>query len=184
MHFPTDTSSSDVAEPEPAPVAIFHVPYNDNRFFTGRERILNDLQTTLSVNRATALTQAITGLGGVGKTQTAVKYAYLHQDEYRVVLWARADTEANLITDYREIAALLNLPESDAGAPRKSGTPSALAEPARRLPADHRQRRRARVRPPLPPRFPEGARSHHVTGTQPRRAQYQRSDRACRHARR
>ena len=117
--FPNPLTRADVAEPEPAPVAIFHVPYNDNRFFTGRERILNDLQTTLSVNRATALTQAITGLGGVGKTQTAVKYAYLHQDEYRVVLWARADTEANLITDYREIAALLNLPESNAESPEE-----------------------------------------------------------------
>ena len=68
-----------------------------------------------------ALLQAIAGLGGVGKTQTAVEYAYRHRDQYRAVLWVRADPGwdrpdlgTNLISGYRELAKVLGLPEKDA----------------------------------------------------------------------
>jgi hypothetical protein len=46
-------------------------------FFTGREEVLSQLHDALSSGKA-ALTQpqAISGLGGIGKTQTAVEYAY------------------------------------------------------------------------------------------------------------
>src|SRR4051794_36846677 len=71
---------------------IFHVPYARNRAFTGREAILSALDEALKAHRATALTQAIAGLGGIGKTQTAVEYCYRHRDDYRAVLWARADS--------------------------------------------------------------------------------------------
>ena len=43
---------------------------------------------------AVALTQALSGLGGLGKTQTVVEYAYRHRDNYEVVFWAVADKEA------------------------------------------------------------------------------------------
>ena len=56
----------------------------------------------------------IAGLGGVGKTQTAVEYAYRHRYRYRAVLWVRADTETDLASDYRELAKILDLPEKDA----------------------------------------------------------------------
>ena len=65
--------------------------------------------------------QAIAGLGGVGKTQTAVEYAYRHRDQYRAVLWVRADPGwvrpdlgTNLVSGYRELAEALGLPEKDA----------------------------------------------------------------------
>ena len=68
-----------------------------------------------------ALSQAIAGLGGVGKTQTAVEYAYRHRDQYRAVLWVRADPGwdrpdlgTNLVSGYRELAKVLGLPEKDA----------------------------------------------------------------------
>ena len=45
---------------------------------------------------AVALTQALSGLGGLGKTQTVVEYAYAyrHRDNYEAVYWAVADKEA------------------------------------------------------------------------------------------
>ena len=46
------------------------------------------------------LTQAITGLGGIGKTQTARAYAYRHLADYALVWWLRAETPATLAADY------------------------------------------------------------------------------------
>lgn len=53
---------------------IWNVPYPRNPFFTGREAILSQLSEALAPDR-TPLTQmaAISGLGGIGKTQTAVE---------------------------------------------------------------------------------------------------------------
>ncbi len=36
--------------------------------------------------------QGISGLGGIGKTQMALEYAYRYGAEYDAVLWVRADT--------------------------------------------------------------------------------------------
>ena len=92
---------------------VWNVPYPRNTNFTGREEILKQLETALASGTPAALTQAIAGLGGVGKTQTAVEYAYRHRDQYRAVLWVRADTETSLVSGYRELAEVLGLPERD-----------------------------------------------------------------------
>ena len=65
----------------------WNVPYPRNPNFTGREAILAQLEATLAPGMPVALAQAIAGLGGVGKTQTAVEFAYRHRDRFRAVLW-------------------------------------------------------------------------------------------------
>ena len=89
------------------------VPYRRNLFFTGREDILTALHTLLTSNQTAALTQAqaISGLGGIGKTQTAIEYAYRFREHYQAVLWATASTRDTLIADVVRLAAHLNLPE-------------------------------------------------------------------------
>jgi tetratricopeptide (TPR) repeat protein len=52
-------------------------------------------------------------LGGIGKTQTAVEYAYRYRDEYHTVLWVRAATKETLISDFVAIAQILYLPEKN-----------------------------------------------------------------------
>ena len=79
----------------------WNVPYPRNPNFTGREAILKQLESALACGAPAVLSQAITGLGGVGKTQTAVEYAYRHRQQYRAVLWVRADTETDLASGYR-----------------------------------------------------------------------------------
>jgi len=91
----------------------WNIPYPRNPLFTGREHILERLATMFSIGETRASTQplAISGLGGIGKTQTTIEYAYRYREQYRQVLWARADTPENLIQDYVAIARLLQLPE-------------------------------------------------------------------------
>ena len=94
---------------------IWNIPYRRNPFFTGREEVLAPLRRALQVDNATALTQpqSITGLGGIGKTQTAIEYAYRYRRDYQAVLWARADSPSALTSEFVSIAHLLNLPEKD-----------------------------------------------------------------------
>ncbi len=92
---------------------VWNVPYPHNPNFTGREAILTQLDAALAAGTPAALSQAIAGLGGVGKTQTAVEYAYRHRDQYRAVLWVRADTETDLASGYRALAEVLGLSEKD-----------------------------------------------------------------------
>jgi tetratricopeptide (TPR) repeat protein len=92
---------------------IWNVPFAQNPFFFGRDDLLARLHTSLQTRQTTALSQpqAFTGLGGIGKTQLAVEYAYRFRREYKAVLWARAESTDTLSASYTEIALLLNLPE-------------------------------------------------------------------------
>ncbi|HLI05304.1 MAG TPA: FxSxx-COOH system tetratricopeptide repeat protein [Ktedonobacteraceae bacterium] len=97
--------------PSAGSMPLWNVPHRRNPFFTGREEVLQQLHKTLSANGTAALTQpqAITGLGGIGKTQTALEYAYRYRDEYQAVFWARADTRETLVSDLAASADLLRL---------------------------------------------------------------------------
>ncbi len=101
---------SDVPNPSQK---IFTIPFAQNPYFTGREDILNQLHNALNNNKTAALTQAIAGLGGIGKTQTAVEYAYRHQDDYSHIFWLRAEKRENLNSDLAALATPLNLPVKD-----------------------------------------------------------------------
>ncbi|HLZ62910.1 MAG TPA: FxSxx-COOH system tetratricopeptide repeat protein, partial [Ktedonosporobacter sp.] len=88
------------------------VPFPRNPYFTGREEVLETLHTQLGVDQAMALTQssALHGLGGVGKTQIALEYAYRHALEYRAVFWIGAETEEQIVSSLLRIAEVLQLP--------------------------------------------------------------------------
>lgn len=94
---------------------LWSVPYRRNLFFTGREEILDQLHDRLTASKTAALTQtqAISGLGGVGKTQIAVEYAHRYREEYRFILWARAAGHETLTSDFVALANILHLPEEN-----------------------------------------------------------------------
>jgi tetratricopeptide (TPR) repeat protein len=52
------------------------------------------------------------GLGGVGKSQLAIEYAYSYAANYDVVWWLRSDERTALIADYAALAKALGLIEA------------------------------------------------------------------------
>jgi tetratricopeptide (TPR) repeat protein/transcriptional regulator with XRE-family HTH domain len=88
------------------------VPLPRNPFFTGREPILERLHAQLGLDQRVALTQASTlhGLGGVGKTQIALEYAYRYGLEYSAVCWIGAETEESIVASLLQFAQVLGLP--------------------------------------------------------------------------
>ncbi len=98
---------------------LWSVPHQRNPYFTGREALLERLHDTLTAGKAAALThpQAMCGLGGIGKTQLALEYAYRYHKEYAAVFWLKADSRESVLTDFQALARLLNLPESHAEEP-------------------------------------------------------------------
>ncbi len=109
---PAPHETSSVSE---SSARIWNIPYARNLYFTGREEVLQHLHDTLLSTGTAALTQpqAISGLGGLGKTQTAVEYAYRYRDFYSIVLWVRADAYEMLVSDFVTLAGLLHMPEKD-----------------------------------------------------------------------
>lgn len=89
----------------------FLLPYPRNPLFTGREEILQALHRQLDTNQAIALTQssALHGLGGVGKTQIALEYAYRYTLEYSAVFWIGAETTEHIIFSFLCIAEILQV---------------------------------------------------------------------------
>ncbi|HYK85735.1 MAG TPA: tetratricopeptide repeat protein [Ktedonobacteraceae bacterium] len=104
----------DLIPPSSVP-RIENVPITRNPFFTGRTQLLSLLYERLSTARTAMLTQpqALFGLGGIGKTQTAAEYAFRYGDEYTHVFWVLAATRETLVADVVTLAELLDLPEKD-----------------------------------------------------------------------
>ena len=60
-------------------------------------------------------TSVVHGLGGIGKTQLAVEYAWKHLCDYDAVFWVKADSSEALDGGLAALASLLRLPEAAEG---------------------------------------------------------------------
>ena len=93
--------------------SLSNVPCLRNIYFTGREEILALLHEKLATTDMEGNPQlyALSGMGGIGKTQIAIEYVYRYGDLYETILWIHADTYQSLLADFVALAHLFDLPE-------------------------------------------------------------------------
>ncbi|WP_395091363.1 tetratricopeptide repeat protein [Armatimonas sp.] len=81
-----------------------------NQGFVGRRAELAALSQAFERHQKTYLF----GLGGMGKTQTALEYAHASAASYPLgILWVRAESAATLDEEYRSVAYVLRLPQAE-----------------------------------------------------------------------
>src|SRR5579871_5539326 len=81
------------------------MPVPRNSTFMGREEELRTIHECLSGSKSKDIpyTFALTGTGGMGKTEIAVEYAYRHQHEYTAIFWVSAASEDTVRSSFIDI---------------------------------------------------------------------------------
>ena len=93
----------------PSRSIVFSVSYERNPYFSGRDDFLDRLFHELNDEQPRRHNHriALYGLGGVGKTQTALEYAYRHQEDYAYVFWVSGVNRAELFSGFHGIAKIV-----------------------------------------------------------------------------
>ena len=87
------------------PLKYGHNLPNKNKNFTGRRAILKEIRKNFKKNKLITNTQAIHALGGVGKTQVALEYAYRYKNKYDCIWWVNAETEESILASFQRFAS-------------------------------------------------------------------------------
>jgi tetratricopeptide (TPR) repeat protein len=108
-------STASQAKSQAAVEAPWNVPFARNPFFLGRDALLEQVHEQFHRTQPATPNHALalSGLGGIGKTQIAVEYAYRYRQEYSAIFWVHADSRETLVADFIALARLLNLSEQN-----------------------------------------------------------------------
>jgi len=92
---------------------LFDIPHLRNEYFHGREEVLRDIYNRLHSNKKQIEVRSclIHAMGGMGKTQIALEYAYRYRHQYHCIFWLGAERVSALSVGYASIAAKLQMPE-------------------------------------------------------------------------
>jgi cellulose biosynthesis protein BcsQ/tetratricopeptide (TPR) repeat protein len=112
---------------------VWNVPAR-NASFTGRGPVLEQLRDRLSGRSGQVTAQALSGLGGVGKTQIAIEYAHRFAADYDIVWWVPSAQPSMARAAIADLAVRLDLSASDATGGRVQAALDALrrGDPYRR----------------------------------------------------
>ncbi|NNN31229.1 tetratricopeptide repeat protein [Streptomyces sp. S3(2020)] len=91
-----------------------------NLDFSGRAAQLAELRDALPADRHSVI--AMHGMGGIGKSQIALEYAYRFADAYDLVWWIDAEQSDQIPVHYTELADRLGVAVKEAGAEHNART--------------------------------------------------------------
>ena len=97
-------------------IPMNNLPHTKNPYFTGREEKLKAISDNFMSKEIIALTQSVTGLGGVGKTSIALEHAYRNFNKYETIWWVNAETEQTALDSIREFCLKKKILPDDASA--------------------------------------------------------------------
>ena len=95
-------------------ITPFIVPFHQNDRFIGQDSQLAELEERIFTSKQTTKI-AITGIGGIGKSQLALEFAYRTKQKYKncAVFWVSASNMDSLHQAYTYIAQKLDIPGWD-----------------------------------------------------------------------
>lgn len=109
---PRGTLPGAPARAEPAPAPRRWLP-GRNPDFVGRDRLLTAVRTALHDGAAALLPRSEFAMGGEGKSNLAVEYAYRHDGDYDLVWWIPAEQTTSARAALALLARQLDMPMSD-----------------------------------------------------------------------
>ncbi|TQF01431.1 tetratricopeptide repeat protein [Kitasatospora acidiphila] len=99
----------------PSPAELHNLPRPVQASFMGRSRELRKLEEAVRAGHGPAtqvVTQAVAGLGGIGKSMLALHYAHAHRREYSATWWVAAQSPDTITASLANLARRL-LPRWD-----------------------------------------------------------------------
>ncbi|KAI0892564.1 hypothetical protein F4806DRAFT_505517 [Annulohypoxylon nitens] len=92
--------------------SLHMLPFPQNPRFFGRGTQLSQIDKLLEINHGSLSAQksvALYGIGGVGKTQIALQYAYMNSTSWPIILWVSAVSRVQLAEEFHVIAVKAGL---------------------------------------------------------------------------
>lgn len=98
------------SSPEKVLKPTFKVDFLQNPFFGGRDGELEKIHSLLADAKRRKFPGLCTihGMGGLGKTQVALEYAYRYRHDYKHILWLPAEHGPSLAQRFGTIAKMLD----------------------------------------------------------------------------
>jgi hypothetical protein len=129
-HLQTSQASPPVVE------YVFHVLYEQNPYFTGRDGLVEIHDKFLNEQvKGYKRRVALFRLGGVGKTRIALEYCFRYKQYYDYIVWMRSADETRLLSSFAEVATLTGSINTTS-----DQTPKKIAQVVLRWPLKHELR--------------------------------------------
>jgi len=97
--------------PNPTFGKVWRIPFPIDPDFVGRDQEMTALSATLAPGSRTVITQAISGLGGIGKTQLAAHVAHATANRFQIIWWIEAERRATIDASLRSLGKALRIGE-------------------------------------------------------------------------
>jgi tetratricopeptide (TPR) repeat protein len=108
-----------IENPQENPQAFHNIPYPRNPYFTGRDQELDQIYSFFVASKSNDICSlALVGMGGIGKTQLAIEYAYRYKDQYSAIYCFQADDRDLLLYSIAEVAEQLIPKQSNHNNPK------------------------------------------------------------------